>query len=261
MLELLTDPSAWISLAVLTLMEVILGIDNIVFISILTARLPRHQQVLGRRLGLAGALLTRIALLMTINWLAHLQDELFTLWRPWTGKDLVLLAGGLFLLWKATREIYESVEHPHDQEHNLSEGANRMGLAWVVAQITLLDIVFSIDSVITAVGMADHLEVMVLAILIAIAVMMLFAGPVGDFVQNNPSIKVLALAFLVLIGATLVMEGTGQHVAKGYVYSAMGFSLLVQVLNLRMHRKAEKLAPQGAPTTHAPVGTDTPDRE
>jgi predicted tellurium resistance membrane protein TerC len=241
MIELLSSPEAWVSLAVLTLMEIVLGIDNIVFISILTSKLPREQQVLGRRLGLAGALLTRVLLLLTLNFLAHLEEPLFTFVRAWTGKDLVLLAGGLFLLWKATKEIYEHVEHPLEEELSVGARASRAGLAAIVAQIALLDIVFSIDSVITAVGMADHIEVMVVAVLLAVIVMMVFAGPIGDFVHKNPSVKVLALAFLVLIGATLVMEATGAHVAKGYVYSAMGFSLLVQVLNLR----ADKRRPRG----------------
>ena len=238
MIDLLTDPQAWLSLAILTLMEIVLGIDNIVFITILTGRVPRERQVATRRLGLAGALLTRLALLLTLNWISHLESTLFTLVRPWSGKDLVLVLGGLFLLWKATREIYENVEHPHDDDQAIVEQASRLGVAAIVGQIMLLDIVFSLDSVITAVGMADHIEVMVVAVVLAILVMMLFAGPVGDFVQNNPSVKVLALAFLVLIGATLVMEGTGAHVSKGYVYAAMGFSLLVQMLNLRMDKRA-----------------------
>lgn len=235
----MADPEAWVSLAVLTVMEIVLGIDNIVFLSILTAKLPNHQRVLGQRLGLGGALLTRVGLLLTVNWLAHLEDTLFTLVRPWSGRDLVLLAGGLFLLWKATREIYENVEHPHAEE----EGGKVVTstLAAVVVQIMLIDIVFSVDSVVTAVGMADHVQVMVVAIILAVMVMMLFARAVGEFVNNNPSVKVLALAFLVLIGATLVMEATGQHVAKGYVYTAMGFSLAVQMLNLRMNRKVGEL--------------------
>lgn len=237
MVELLLDPNAWVSLAILTLMEVVLGIDNIVFLSILVSRLPKEQQALGRRLGLAGALGTRVALLFALNWLSHFERVLFELWRPWTAKDLVLVGGGLFLLWKATREIYDTVEHPGAHEAAVAASSARMGLAKVVAQVAVIDLVFSLDSVITAVGMADHVEVMVVAIVLAIVVMMLFARPIGDFVERNPSVKVLALSFLVLIGATLVMEGTGQHVAKGYVYSAMAFSLLVQVLNLRRDRK------------------------
>lgn len=241
MIELLSSPEAWMSLAVLTLMEVVLGIDNIVFITILAGKLPAEQQRLGRQLGLAGALITRVLLLLGINWLVHLDEVLFTLVRTWTGKDLVLLAGGIFLLWKATREIYDSVEHPdHQTETTAARAASSMGA--VIAQVMLLDVVFSIDSVITAVGMADHVEIMVAAILLAVVIMIAFAGPVGDFVEENPSVKVLALAFLVLIGVTLIMEATGSHVEKGYIYSAMGFSLLVQILNLRRERAAR--APQ-----------------
>ena len=247
MIALLSDPGAWVSLGVLTLMEVVLGIDNIVFLTILVSRLPKDQQTLGRRLGLGGALITRVALLLALNWVAHLEREMFTLVRPWTAKDLVLVAGGIFLLWKATREIYENVERPGGEEEHLRGGDQRFGLFKVVVQISLLDLVFSLDSVITAVGMADHIEVMVVAIILAILAMMLFARPIGEFVQENPSVKVLALSFLVLVGATLVMEGTGQHVPKGYVYSAMGFSLLVQVLNLRRDRRA-------GPTPHHPPG-------
>lgn len=243
MIELLTSPEAWISLAVLTLMEVVLGIDNIVFITILAGRLPPHQQKLGRQLGLAGALITRVLLLLAINWIVHLEETLFTLVVPWSGKDLVLLAGGLFLLWKATREIYESVEIPEGHEPSAARGAT-VTLTSVITQVMLLDVVFSIDSVITAVGMAEHVEIMVTAILLAVVIMIAFAGPVGDFVQNNPSVKVLALAFLVLIGATLIMEATGQHVEKGYIYSAMGFSLVVQILNLRMDRRQRVRLPE-----------------
>ena len=240
MIELLTSPEAWVSLAFLTLMEIVLGIDNIVFISILTSRLPREQQVSGRRLGLAGALVTRVMLLLTLNFLAHLEDPLFTLVRAWSGKDLVLLSGGLFLLWKATKEIYEHVEHPNEEVQEVGVRASRAGLAAIVAQIAVLDIVFSIDSVITAVGTAQHIEVMVLAVMLAVVVMMIFARPVGDFVHDNPSVKVLALAFLVLIGATLVMEATGAHVSKAYIYSAMAFSLVVQILNLRADKRRKK---------------------
>lgn len=239
MLDWVTTPEAWISLLVLTLMEIVLGIDNIVFITILSGRLPEHQQLLGRRLGLAGALVTRLALLGTLNLLTRLDTVLFTLVRAWTARDLVLLGGGLFLIWKATREIYENVEHPEPRGAN-AKADGQVTMASVIAQVMLLDVVFSLDSVITAVGMADHVGVMALAIVIAVAVMLIFAGPIGDFVDGNPSVRVLALAFLVLIGVTLVMEATGQHVEKGYIYSAMGFSLFVQVLNLRRDRHVEE---------------------
>jgi predicted tellurium resistance membrane protein TerC len=241
MLALLTDPEVWVSFAFLTVMEIVLGIDNIVFLTILSGRLPREQQMTARRLGLAGALVTRVMLLLALSWLAHLQKELFFFVRPWSGRDLVLMAGGLFLLWKATKEIYENVEHP-DSHEDAAKGGSGAGLFGVVVQIAILDIVFSIDSVITAVGTAEHLEVMVGAVLAAVAVMMLFARPVGDFVQDHPSVRILALAFLVLIGVTLLMEGSGQHVEKGYTYAAMAFSFLVQVLNVRRDQKLRKVA-------------------
>jgi predicted tellurium resistance membrane protein TerC len=243
MIEILSDPNAWISLLILTLMEVVLGIDNIVFITLMAARLPRERQLLGRRLGLAVALISRVALLLGIAWVIRLEDELFVFVVPWSGKDLILLAGGMFLLYKATREIYENVEHPDvgalDPEPK-PPGAGRAGMVLILLQILALDIVFSLDSVITAVGMADYVAIMIVAILIAVVVMMIFAGPVGDFVQDNPSVRILALAFLVLIGVMLIMESTGSHVSKGYIYSAMGFSLFVQVLNMRRDRRARR---------------------
>jgi len=240
MIELLSDPQAWVSLLVLATMEIILGIDNIVFITILCGRLPPEKQVGARRLGLLVALVTRILLLLSITWVMKLTDPLFELFRPWSGKDLILFGGGLFLLYKATVEIHENVNHP-DKHAELEPGeAQRRGAAsygMIIVQIMLLDVVFSLDSVITAVGMAEHIEVMVAAVLIAVGVMIAFAGPIGDFVQENATIRVLALSFLVLIGAMLLMEGTGLHVSKGYIYSAMGFSLLVEVLNMRMRKK------------------------
>lgn len=239
MIELLTSPDAWLSLLMLTTLEVVLGIDNIVFLTILTGRLPPEQRLMGRRLGLMGALVTRVVLLFGLSFLAHLEEPLFTLVRPWSGHDLVLVSGGLFLLWKATKEIYENVEHPdaHDEQ---PQAVSRRGLAAIVVQIALLDVVFSLDSVITAVGVVEQLPIMIAAVLLAVLVMLLFAGPVGDFVQNNPSVRILALSFLVLIGATLIMEGTGQHVPKPYVYSAMGFSILVQTLNLRRDKRLDR---------------------
>lgn len=243
MIELLSSPEAWVSLLVLSLMEVVLGIDNIVFITILCGRLPREQQLSARRAGLFVALFARLGLLSTISWIMHLEQTLFTLGVDWTGKRLILALGGLFLLYKATREIYENVEAP--EEHGQSLGSDAAQAArrgaptytGIIVQIMILDIVFSLDSVITAVGMAEDIEVMVAAMLIAVVVMIIFAGPLGDFIEDHPSVRVLALAFLMLIGVMLVAEGTGQHVSKGYIYSAMGFSLFVQMLNLRMDRK------------------------
>ncbi|MCB9538161.1 MAG: TerC family protein [Myxococcales bacterium] len=244
MMELLTDPQAWISLLVLTAMEIVLGIDNIVFITILCGKLPEGEQLRARRLGLLAALGTRILLLLSIAWVMRLTEPVFELVKPWSGKDLILALGGLFLIYKATTEIHENVNHPGLQADEVTvtpEGAKVKGFGAIVFQIMLLDIVFSLDSVITAVGMADHVPVMVVAVLIAVGVMMLFAGPIGDFVQQNASIRVLALAFLVLIGVMLIVEGTGGHVNKGYIYSAMGFSLAVEILNMRMRAKQSRL--------------------
>lgn len=242
MIELLADPQAWVSLAVLTLMEIVLGIDNIVFITILCARLPKDKQLPARRLGLGVALASRLVLLLGIAWVMRLTEPLFTVVVEWTGKDLILFGGGLFLLYKSATEIYENVEHPGKHEpppSNDPDGAGPKGASYgsIVAQVMLLDIVFSLDSVITAVGMAEHIPVMVIAMLVAVGVMMVFAGPIGDFIEEHPSVRVLALAFLTLIGVMLIAEGTGQHVSKGYIYSAMGFSLFVQMLNMRMEKR------------------------
>ncbi|MEM7152944.1 MAG: TerC family protein [Myxococcota bacterium] len=245
MIELLSSPEAWVSLLVLSLMEVVLGIDNIVFITILCGRLPREQQLSARRLGLGVALVARLVLLSAISWIMALEQTLFTLVVPWSGRNLILALGGLFLLYKATKEIYENVEHadehgPPDSGSGGGSGAKKVSYAGIIAQVMVLDIVFSLDSVITAVGMAEHIEVMVVAMLIAVTVMMIFAGPLGDFIEDHPSVRVLALAFLVLIGVMLIAEGTGAHVSKGYIYSAMGFSLFVQMLNLRMDRNRSR---------------------
>jgi len=237
-MDLITSPEAWLAFAVLALMEVVLGIDNIVFITILTGRLPKERQLGARRLGLLVALGSRLVLLVGISWVMHLKAELFFLVKPWTGKDLILFAGGLFLLYKATREMYENVEHPGGEEpHDAHALGASITMGSVMVQIMLLDVVFSLDSVITAVGMAEDLRIMIAAVLVAVAAMMVFAGPMGDFVNDNPSVKILALSFLVLIGAMLVMESTGAHVSKAYIYAAMGFSLFVQLLNMRMDKR------------------------
>jgi predicted tellurium resistance membrane protein TerC len=252
MIELLSSPEAWVSLLVLTVMEIVLGIDNIVFITILCGRLPRERQLSARRLGLGVALGSRLVLLLGISWVMHLEDELFTLVIPWTGKNLILAVGGMFLLYKATREIYENVEQPEEHAGSigadaaLAAGKPKVSYAGIILQVMILDIVFSLDSVITAVGMAQHIEVMVVAMLIAVGVMMVFAGSIGDFIQSHPSVRVLALAFLMLIGVMLVIESTGGHVSKGYIYSAMGFSLFVQMLNIRMDAKRVRAAATAA---------------
>jgi predicted tellurium resistance membrane protein TerC len=255
-LPLLTDPEVYVSLLVLSVMEIVLGIDNIVFISILTGRLPREKQLGARRLGLTVALLSRLVLLLAISWVMRLKETLFTFIVPLSGKDLILIGGGLFLLYKATHEIFVNVEHPEQPKKDVASEADeivehkhssRGAYLGIIAQIMILDIVFSLDSVITAVGMAEHIPVMVVAMLIAVGVMLVFAGPIGDFIQEHPSVRVLALAFLVLIGVMLVVEGTGGHVSKGYIYSAMGFSLFVQMLNIRMDARARRLQAQQQP--------------
>jgi predicted tellurium resistance membrane protein TerC len=234
MAELLTNPDVWIALLTLTALEIVLGIDNIVFIAILASRLPVEQQGLAYRLGLIGAMVTRILLLLTINWVMQLTEPLFELMgHRFSGRDLILLGGGLFLIGKSAQEIYEKVE---GSEQDDIEGWFS-GLPGIIAQIMILDIIFSLDSVITAVGMADHIEVMVAAVVIAIGVMLLFAKQIGDFVNKHPSMKILALSFLLLIGVLLTAEGFGQHVNKGYIYFAMAFALMVELLNIRFRSK------------------------
>ncbi|MEM7137517.1 MAG: TerC family protein [Myxococcota bacterium] len=234
MLELLSNPDVWLALVTLTMLEIVLGIDNIVFIAILAARLPSEQQGLAYRLGLLGAMVTRIALLLAINWVMGLTETLFrVLDHPFSGRDLILLGGGLFLIAKSAHEIYEKVEGVDEES---VEGWFST-LPGVVGQIMILDVVFSLDSVITAVGMAEHVEVMVAAIVIAIAVMLLFAKQIGDFVNRYPSMKILALSFLLLIGVLLTAEGLGEHVNKGYIYFAMAFGLAVELLNIRSRKK------------------------
>ena len=236
MLELISNPDAWIALATLTLLEIVLGIDNIVFIAILASRLPVEKQAIAYRLGLLGAMVTRVALLMTINWVMQLTDPLFeVLDHSFSGRNLILLGGGLFLIAKSTQEMYEKVEG--EPEEDIQGWFS--GLPGVVAQIMVLDIIFSLDSVITAVGMAEHIEVMVAAVVIAIGVMLLFAKQIGDFVNRYPSMKILALAFLLLIGVLLTAEGLGQHINKGYIYFAMAFALMVELLNIRFRAKQE----------------------
>jgi predicted tellurium resistance membrane protein TerC len=223
-----------IALVTLTALEVVLGIDNIVFLAILSGKLPPATRGKARKLGLSMALIMRVLLLLSIKWVMGLTEPLFTLWHDWTGRDLILLSGGLFLLVKATLEIHEKLEG-HAGEHGPKKVAASFGA--VVLQIALIDLVFSLDSVITAVGMAKRIEVMIAAVVIAILIMMWFAGPVSDFVERHPTIKMLALAFLLLIGVMLVAESFGKHIERGYVYFAMAFSLFVEMLNIRVHRR------------------------
>jgi len=229
----MTSPEAWIALGALTLLEIVLGIDNIVFISILSNKLPPEQQPLARRIGLGLALGGRIVLLFSVSWIMTLTAPLFeVLTHAVSGRDLILLAGGFFLIGKATTEIHDKLEGP-DGDTGKSASVTFAG---VIAQIFLLDVVFSLDSVITAVGMADHIEVMIIAVTIAIGIMMASAEGISSFIDQHPTVKMLALSFLLLIGVMLVAEGAGQHIPKGYIYSAMAFSLIVEMLNLRVKR-------------------------
>jgi predicted tellurium resistance membrane protein TerC len=234
MMELLTGENV-LALATLTALEIVLGIDNLVVIAILTGKLPPESRNAARRIGLVAAMFMRIALLLTLSWVMGLTGPLFEVMdKGFSGRDLILLAGGLFLIAKATHEIHTKIEGP--DEHPQAERRIHASMASVIAQIMAFDLVFSIDSVITAIGMARAIWVMVTAIVIAVGTMLVFAGPVGDFVERHPSIKMLALSFLMLIGVMLVAEGMGQHLNRGYVYFAMGFSLLVELLNLRARR-------------------------
>ena len=234
MFDWIADPNAWIALATLTALEIVLGIDNIIFLSILVSRLPAARRNLARRLGLGLAMLTRILLLLSLTWIMRLTAPLFTLWQEISGRDLILIGGGLFLLWKSVHEIHNSLEGEGDDGQPAPKAA---GFAGVLVQIALIDIVFSIDSVVTAVGLADQVAVMVLAIVISVAVMMFSARTIGEFVDAHPTIKMLALAFLVLVGVTLIAEGFDAHVPKGYIYFAMAFSIAVEMLNIRMRNR------------------------
>jgi len=255
MLDAFTTVQGWVSLVTLAAMEIVLGIDNIVFITILAGRLPAAQQGRARRLGLGFALATRILLLFAITWVMGLTKELFSVFGAgFSGRDLILLGGGLFLIAKSTHEIHDKLEVEHEDEAAAAtEGAS---FAAVVGQIAVLDMVFSLDSVITAVGMAKHLEVMIAAVVVSIGVMLAFADSVGNFVNRHPTMKMLALAFLLLIGVMLVAEGMGQHVPKGYIYFAMAFSLAVELLNMRARKASEKPVPLHHRFEHTPGAED-----
>ncbi|MBX3046245.1 MAG: TerC family protein [Anaerolineales bacterium] len=239
-MDFLSTPEAWIALLTLTALEIVLGIDNLVFISILAAKLPKEQQHRAERIGLGLAMFMRIALLLSINWIIGLTAPLFSIAGfTISGRDLILLAGGLFLIAKSTFEIHDKLEG--EEEHATTKGG-RAGVTFsgVVIQILLLDAVFSIDSVITAVGMADSIYVMITAVVIAVITMVLTVSFISDFVQRHPTVKILALSFLILIGFSLVVEGLHQHIPKGYIYFAMGFSIFVEFLNLRLRSRAQK---------------------
>lgn len=256
-MELFFSTEAWLALATLTALEIVLGIDNIVFISLLAGKLPREQRARARTMGLALAMGTRILLLLSLAWIMRLTAPLFTILRQEiSGRDLILLIGGLFLIWKSTSEIHERIEGAEHEATAPGRGSTFLG---TLVQIALLDIVFSLDSVITAVGMADHLAVMILAIMIAVGVMMFTSGAVAAFIEKRPTVKMLALSFLLLIGTALVAEGLDQHIPKGYIYFAMAFSVFVEMLNLRVRAVAplaEELPPE--PVRHFEAGPMRP---
>lgn len=240
MFDWLADPNAWIALATLTALEIVLGIDNIIFISILVGRLPPERRDLARRLGLTLAMVSRILLLLSLAWIMRLTEPLFTvLGQEISGRDLILVFGGLFLLWKSVHEIHASLEGDQD-EPGTAGAAARATFGGVLVQIAIIDIVFSLDSVITAVGLADQVSVMVIAILVSVAVMMFAAKSIGEFVDRHPTIKMLALSFLVLVGVTLIAEGFDTHVPKGYIYFAMAFSIVVEMINIRLRKRMVK---------------------
>ncbi len=236
-MEWITSPEGWIALLTLTVLEIVLGIDNIVFISILAGRLPPDQRERARKLGLSLAMLIRVGLLLSIAWMMQLTTPLFSIslvGQDFSGRDLILLGGGLFLIGKSTHEIHVNLEG------DVADGTTRVAASFgsVIVQILLLDIVFSLDSVITAVGMAEDVAVMVLAVVIAVGVMLISSRSIGEFVERHPTVKMLALSFLLLIGMSLMLEGFGQHIRKGYIYFAMGFSVFVEMINLRVRARA-----------------------
>jgi len=234
MIELLSSPQAWVALATLTALELVLGIDNIIFISILVDKLPPERREFTRRIGLFLAMFMRIALLLLLAWLAGLTATLFTvLGQAISGRDLILIGGGLFLLWKSTGEVHQLLEGEEGHASSAVKGT----FAAVIIQIMLIDLVFSLDSIITAVGMVNEIAIMVTAVVLSVALMMLFAAPIGRFVSAHPTVKMLALSFLFVIGVALIAEGLGQPVPKGYIYFAMAFSVVVELLNLRRARK------------------------
>ncbi len=239
MVELLADPQNWIAFATLTALELVLGIDNVIFISILVDKLPPAQREMARKIGLFAAMFMRVGLLLVLAWIVGLTAPLLSLFgQDLSGRDLVLLLGGLFLLWKSVGEIHQTVEGVHET----GKPSVHASLASVIVQIMLIDIVFSLDSIITAVGMVEQVEVMIAAVVASVGLMMLFAGAIGRFVSAHPTIKMLALSFLVAIGLVLIAESFGTHVPKGYIYSAMAFSVVVEMLNLRMRKRSTRPA-------------------
>jgi predicted tellurium resistance membrane protein TerC len=242
LLELATSPAAWIALATLVVMEVVLGIDNLIFISILTNKLPEHQRPKARRLGIGMALIMRLGLLSTVAYIVQLTAPVFEMFgQAFSWKDMILIAGGLFLVWKATTEIHHSMDIKTEEEKTLASTVS-LSMTAAIAQILMLDLVFSIDSIITAVGMTEHLPIMIIAVVAAVVVMMVAADPLAKFINANPTVVMLALGFLIMIGMTLIAEGFGAHVPKGYVYAAMTFSAVIEGLNMLARRAKRRKA-------------------
>lgn len=242
LISLAVDPAAWIALVTLIVMEVVLGIDNLVFISILTNKLPEAQRSKSRRIGLILALFLRLALLGTLSYIIGLTEPVLTIiGQALSWRDMVLIAGGLFLVWKATKEIHQNVDPDEPDVDSLGKGAARMAFGAAIMQILLLDLVFSVDSIVTAVGMTHHLPIMMVAVVVAVIAMMVAADPLANFIHNNPTIVMLALGFLLMIGTTLIADGLGFHVPKGYIYAAMAFSGLVEGLNMLARQRRRKL--------------------
>lgn len=247
-MDLLSNPQVWIAFSTLLLLEIVLGVDNVVFISILAGKLPPKDRKRARTIGLSLALITRILLLLSLAWIVKLTAPLLAVWgHPISGRDLILIIGGLFLIGKSTHEMHGHLEA---EDGHGSSGRTAPGFMSVIVQILLLDIVFSLDSVITAVGMVDQLSVMIAAVIMALIVMLAFSGAISGFVERHPTVKMLALAFLLLIGTMLIAEGFGQHISKGYIYSAMAFSLFVEALNLRVRKKSKPVH------LHHPIAAD-----
>lgn len=243
--ELLVSPEAWAALVTLIVLEVVLGIDNLIFISILTNKLPRQHQNRARIIGLSGALLLRLLLLTVVAWIVTLTYPVFEIFgHGFSWKDMILIAGGLFLVWKATREIHDAVD-PHEDATGSPRAA--VGISTTIFQILLLDLVFSIDSIVTAVGMTDHLPIMFAAVIFAVALMMIAAKPLAEFIEANPTIVMLALGFLLMIGMVLIADGSGVHVPRGYIYTAMAFSAFIEILNMLRRRRRKKHLPAHAP--------------
>ena len=235
-MELITSPEAWIAFATLTALELVLGIDNIIFISILVDKLPLEKREIARRIGLFMAMFMRIGLLLVLSWIVGLVEPMFSvLGHDVSGRDAILILGGLFLLWKSTTEIHQTLEGAEEQHAS----ASRHTLFSVIFQIMLIDLIFSLDSIITAVGMVDQIEIMIAAVLTSVGLMMVFARGIGEFVSNHPTIKMLALSFLVVVGIVLIAEGFEHHIPKGYIYFAMAFSVCVEMLNIRLRKKSK----------------------